>query len=325
MDSRRILITGLSSHLGGRLAGQLERVHSVDAIIGVDTSDPKHELQRTEFVRVDAEYGLLPRIVHAAAIDTVIDTRLIADPLLAAPARAHAVNVLGTASVVMACSGSDSPVRKLVFRSSANYYGSEQSDPAFFTEEMARSHPPRTEIERDIVQAEAAVAAFAARSPGKVVTTLRVADAIGGELRGSHLALLGLPVVPSILGFDPRCQFVHEDDVIGAVAHSVTNDLSGVYNVAADGVLALSEIASLLGKPLLPLLPPWGAVPIAASLRRLGLRMPLELLRQLRFGRGLDNRRLKAAGYHYRYTTREAALKLRAEQRLRPLLRNASF
>ena len=60
----------------------------------------------------------------------------------------------------------------------------------------------------------------------------------------------------------------------------------------------------------------------AAQLRRLGLRIPLEMVRQLRFGRGLDNRRLKATGYSYRYTTREAVLKLRAQQRLRPLLRS---
>ena len=52
--------------------------------------------------------------------------------------------------------------------------------------------------------------------------------------------------------------------------------------------------------------------------------MPLETLRELRFGRGLDNRRLKATGYSYRYTSREAVLKLRAQQRLRPLLRSGS-
>jgi UDP-glucose 4-epimerase len=52
------------------------------------------------------------------------------------------------------------------------------------------------------------------------------------------------------------------------------------------------------------------------------LAVPLEVVRELRFGRGLDNRRLKAAGYTYRYTTREALLKLRAHQRLRPLLRS---
>jgi UDP-glucose 4-epimerase len=154
------------------------------------------------------------------------------------------------------------------------------------------------------------------------VTILRVENEIGGELHGSRLAMFGLPIVPGMLGFDPRCQFVHEDDVVGALVHVCTHDLPGVYNVAADGVLALSEVASMLGKPLLPILPPWGMTLAAAGLRRLGFPVPLEALRELRFGRGLDNRRLKASGHTYRYTTREALLKLRASQRLRPLLRS---
>jgi UDP-glucose 4-epimerase len=79
---------------------------------------------------------------------------------------------------------------------------------------------------------------------------------------------------------------------------------------------------SLLGKAALPVLPPWGTGFTASQLRRLGLKVPVELARELVFGRGLDNRRLKAAGYAYRYTTREAVLKLRAQQRLRPLLQS---
>ena len=75
--SRRILITGLSSLWGGRLAQRLERDGSVEAIVGVDTTDPRHQLERTEFVRVDTDDVLLRRIVRAAAIDTVVDTRLI--------------------------------------------------------------------------------------------------------------------------------------------------------------------------------------------------------------------------------------------------------
>src|SRR6202035_5372884 len=75
---------------------------------------------------------------------------------------------------------------------------------------------------------------------------------------------------------------------------------------------------------MLPVLPPWGTGFAASQLQRLGLPVPVELLQQLRFGRGLDNRRLKATGYAYSYTTREAVLKLRAHQRLRPLLRSGS-
>jgi UDP-glucose 4-epimerase len=324
MESRRILITGLSSQWGGRLAQRLERAPGVEAVVGVDAIEPRHELHRTEFVRLDAQPALLRRVISAAQIDTVVDTRLLADPLDASLDQVHEINVIGTISVLSACSGEDSPVRKVVFKSSSLYYGSEPDDPSFFTEEMKRPHPPRTSIERDIVRAEHAVDEFRARNPDKRVTVLRVAGGIGEELAASHLALLNLPVVPSILGFDPRFQFIHEDDIVGALEHAVRNEIPGTYNVAGDGVLSLSEIVSALGKTMLPLLPPWGTDFAAAQLRRLGLRIPVEMVRELRFGRGLDNRRLKATGFAYRYTTRESVLKLRAQQRLRPLLRSGA-
>ena len=85
----------------------------------------------------------------------------------------------------------------------------------------------------------------------------------------------------------------------------------GVYNVAADGVLALSEIIGLLGKRR-------AADPAAVGhradrrpLRRLGFRIPDEAVNQLRFGRGVDNRLFKATGFDYGYTTREAVLQAR--------------
>ncbi len=320
MSSRRILITNLSSAWGGHLAQALERDPTVEAIVGIDGEDPRHELQRTEFVRVDTDAGLLGRILVAAGIDTVIDTRLQHDPMVVSLERAQEINVTGTRKLLAACAAPDSPVRKVVFKSSAHVYGSEPRDPLFLAEATVRQRPPRTAIERNLRDAEAAVAEFGQARPRAVVTILRCADALGGELRSSLQSMLSLPVIPSILGFDPRCQFIHQDDVIGALAHAATHDLPGAYNVAADGVLVLSEVVSLLGKPLLPILPPWGTEFAAAQLRRLGVQVPLELLRALRFGRGLDNRRLKASGFSLRYTTRETVLKLRAHQRLRPLL-----
>ena len=126
-----------------------------------------------------------------------------------------------------------------------------------------------------------------------------------------------------ILGFDPRYQFVHEDDVVHALEHAVSHEVPGVYNVAGDGVLALSEVAGLLGKPYAPILPPWGTGLAAAALRRVGVRIPPEAMNQLRFGRGLDNRRYKAAGFHYQHTSREAVLKLGEHLRLSPVVRGA--
>src|SRR5919109_1230547 len=265
MDSKRILVTGLSTYWGGRLAQALEAFPEVEAVVGVDSEEPQVELERTEYVKAGAQHALLRRVVEAAEIDTVVDTRLVVDSSTTTPAKAHENNVIGTMNILAACSGPRSPVRKFVFKSSAHFYGCEQDDPAFFDERMGRPHPPRTPIERDIVEAEGSVNEFAEKNPDLTVTILRFANVLGPDVRTSH---------------------------------------PGVYNVAADGVLALSEVAGLLGKTYVPLLPPWGTGLAAAALRRLGLKIPPEMLAQLRFGRGVDNRRYKATGFDYRYTSR---------------------
>jgi UDP-glucose 4-epimerase len=316
-ESKRILITGLSTYWGGRLAQFLEQQPGVEAIIGIDRTPPKFELERTEFVQVADSHSLIRRIVQGAEIDTVVDTRLVVDSVVTTPRRAHENNVIGTMNVLAACS----EVRKVVVKSSAHVYGCEQDDPAFFTEAHAAKHPARTPIERDIREAEGLVADFARRHPDKTVTVLRFTNSLGPTLRTSHTRLLSLPVVPAIFGFDPRYQFIHEDDIANALQHAVLFDLPGAYNAAGDGVLVLSEIASLLGKTFAPVLPFVGTGLAVQALRRLGLRVGPEVTRQLRYGRALDNRRLKATGFRFRYTTRETVIKLREHQRLDPLLR----
>src|SRR3954468_10800144 len=122
-DSKRILITGLSTYWGGRLAQFLEREPGVEAIIGVDRTPPKVELERTEFVQVSDAHSLIRRIVDAPEIDTLVDTRLVVDSIVTTPRRAHENNVIGTMNILAACSGRDSPVRKIVVKSSAHHYG----------------------------------------------------------------------------------------------------------------------------------------------------------------------------------------------------------
>jgi UDP-glucose 4-epimerase len=317
----RVLVTGISTYWGGRLAQALESHPEIEAIVGVDSNDPTRELERTEFVKVGNQHSLIGRIVRAAELDTVVDTRLVVNSMSTLPRLAHENNVIGTMNVLAACSGSDSPVRKFVFKSSAHYYGSHVDDPAFFTEDMRRPHPTRTAIERDVVEAETSVAEFADRRRDATVTVLRCVNVLGPDVVTPHTRMFSLPLVPMVLGFDPRYQFVHEDDVVSALEHAVFNHTPGTYNVAADGVLALSEAIGLLGKRPLPVLPPWGTGLNAAPLRRLGFRIPDEMVDQLRFGRAVDNRKFKAAGFRYEYTSREAVLKFGEHLRLHPVVR----
>jgi UDP-glucose 4-epimerase len=317
----RVLVTGLSTYWGGRLAQALEGFEQVEAIIGVDSREPRLELERTEYVKVTNQHSLLQRIVRAAEIDTVIDARLSVNGVTRSERDAHENNVIGTMNILAACSGPDSPVRKFVFKSSTHYYGSEQDDPAFFTERMRRPHPPTSGLERDIVEAESAVAEFAEKQDDVTVTILRCANVLGPDVDTPFTRMFALPVVPMLLGFDPRLQFVHEDDVVHALEHAAIAEVPGVYNVAADGILALSEAADLVGKRVAPVLPPIGLGLLTGPLRRLGLRIPVEMEHLLRFGRGVDNRLYKATGFRYGFTSRETVIRLGEHLRLARVMR----
>lgn len=318
-QTKRVLVTGLSTYWGGRLAQALEQDSSIDTIIGVDSKEPTCELQRTEFVKISNQHSLIRRIVDAVKIDTVVDARLVVDSLLGPTRAIHENNVIGTMNILAACSG-PSPVRKYVFKSSAHYYGCEQDDPAFFSEEMRRPHEPRTSVERDIVEAESAVAGFSDQHPDVDVSVVRFVNVLGPSIKTSHIRLFSLPMVPAIFGFDPRYQFIHEDDVVGVLSHFTRHQLPGIFNAGADGTLCLSEVADLLDKRLLPVLPPRGSGTAFGLMRRAGLRLPSEAVNQLKFGRAVDNRKLKASAYRFKYTTREAVESFAEHLRLNPFV-----
>jgi len=146
---RRVLVTGLGTFWGGRAAQALEQDEDVEVIVGLDVDEPSVELERTEFVRADEGYSILSRIVKAAHIDTILHTFLIVDTTRTAPRTVHETNVIGTMNLLAAASGT-STVRTLVVKSSTLVYGSNPEDPAWFSEEMRRSRPPRTPVEQEL-------------------------------------------------------------------------------------------------------------------------------------------------------------------------------
>src|SRR6266513_2317310 len=147
----RVLVTGLSTHWGGKLAQTLENRSDVDVVVGLDTKDPTVPLERTEFVRSDSSYSILARIVKATQIDTVLHTHLIVDSTLASSRRLHEVNVIGTMNLLAAAGAAGSPVRKVVLKSSGLVYGSNYRDPYCFREEDKRTRAPRTNVERSLL------------------------------------------------------------------------------------------------------------------------------------------------------------------------------
>lgn len=256
---RTVLITGVSRYLGGQMAALLAEDPSFD-VIGVDVVAPTHPIPGITFVRADIRNPVIAKIMGEAAVDTVVHLGVIATPKQAGGRTTMKdINVIGTMQLLSACQRTPA-LRHLVVKSTAAIYGSGPKDPALFTEDMEPKHRPSSGWAKDSAEVESYVRGFGRRRPDVGVTTLRFAHIVGPQMRTGHTAYFELPVVPTVLGFDPRLQFVHEADALGALRASVVTSNAGTFNIAGDGVLFLSQAVRAMGKtsvavpaPLFPL------------------------------------------------------------------------
>lgn len=300
---RRVLITGLATFWGGRLAQALEADPDVDVIIGLDTREPRVKLERTEYVRSDENYSILSRIVKATGVDTIAHTFLVVDSTQMSSRSMHEINVIGTMNLFAAASAADSTVRTVVVKSSSLVYGSSPKDPYWFRETDQRASSPRSRVERSLLEVESYVRDFARDNPHVCLSLLRFCNVIGPEIETPFTKALRLPFVPKVAGYDPRFQLVHEHDVVSAILFALDQRVPGVFNIAGDGMLPWSEIMAIVGKRGIPM-PPVGIDVATGPLRRLGLvDLAPELIELLKYGRGIDNSRFKQAGFQYRYTS----------------------
>jgi UDP-glucose 4-epimerase len=294
MMARRIVITGISDHWATELARQLERDPSVEFLAGIDTEPPAADLERTELIEADIRNPLLSRLLPSTEADTLVHCGLRWYPARGKPDRAlHDINVIGALQLLAACEKTTT-LRTVIARGSAAIYGSEGAAPFFFTEEMARRYPLRTRFQRDVGELENYFENFARRHPEITCCMLRYQPEIGPDLRTPLVRFLSLPVVPTQLGFDPRLQFIHSSDATGALVATVRNPVRGPVNVAPSGAVSLSRILRTAGKPSVPIPHPL----FGPALTQLGRRLRMggtydDGVRLLRFGRGVDNTRLR--------------------------------
>jgi UDP-glucose 4-epimerase len=317
---KRVLVTGLSTFWGGRVAQALEADPNVDVIVGMDSEEPTVPLERTEYVKADQSYSILARLVKATQVDTIVHTFLVVDSTRASSRALHEINVIGTMNLLAAAGAPDSSVRHIVVKSSALIYGTGESDPYWFDESATRRAPLRTKVERSLVEVEGYLADFADENPHVTVTLLRFANVLGDAIRTPLSKLLDGRGVPAIAGFDPLLQFVEESDVVRAITHVMDREVPGIFNVGGDGKIPWSECVSICGGRLLPVLPPIATEQILAPFNQV-FDLPSEVLQLLKFGRGIDNRRLKQTGFRYTHTSAGAVDSYARSRRLRRVVK----
>jgi UDP-glucose 4-epimerase len=304
--ARIVLVTGVSRFLGARVANALQADPGIERVIGVDTVPPTTSLGRTEFVRVDIRTPSIAKVIASAEVDTVVHLNLVTTPS-GSRASMKELNVIGTMQLLAACQRSPD-MRKLVVRSSAAVYGSSPCDPAVFTEENEPVEAPSSGYAKDAVEVEGYVRGLKRRRSDLTVSILRFANFLGPGVDSPLTRYFRLPVVPTVLGFDPRLQFVHEDDGVEVLRRMTAEDHPGTFNVAGDGVLLLSQALRRAGRPTVPM--PAQAMGLLGDVgKRLG-GLPgfsPELLRWLTYGRVVDVDRLERELHWRPKYTSEAA------------------
>lgn len=319
---RRVLITGIAGHLAGAVARALEQRDDVLEVIGVDVREPTTDLRRTEFVRADIRNPLVARVITASQVDTVVHMATTAGPSAAGGrARMKELNVIGAMQLLAACQKAPS-LRRFVLKSTAAVYGSAHDDPALFREDQRPSRPAVHGFAKDATEIESYTRSFARRRTDVGVTTLRFANFLGGQIRGALDALFSFPAVPTLMGYDPRLQFVHEEDAIEVLVRTATGDHPpGTYNVAGRGVLYLTQCARLAGRPSVPVPPPLVSAVAGAFRRHRKADVPADQIRFLQHGRGIDTTRLEEDfRFTPRWSSREAFEDYLRQRRIRGLI-----
>ncbi|GHJ46268.1 hypothetical protein Cs7R123_36100 [Catellatospora sp. TT07R-123] len=302
---RVVIVTGISRFLGATVAARIAATPGVSRVIGVDRADPPSELRPllrgVRVHRIDLSDGA-GELVELGA-EALVHLAVMSSPDgRGGRAAMKDQNVIGTMHLLAACQQMPS-LRRLVLRSSTAAYGASFRDPAVFTEDTEPRAVPRGGYARDILDIEGYVRGFRRRNPRVTTTVLRFAPFVGPRADTGLLQLLAQPVVPTVLGRDPRLQFIHADDALEILCRSVLEDHQGVFNVAGPGTITLSQAIRRLGRVALPV--PEGTLQSATVYAGgVGGLSSLDQVDLFVHGRVVDTARLTA---QYGFTPRSTA------------------
>ncbi|VEG51588.1 NAD-dependent epimerase/dehydratase [Mycolicibacterium aurum] len=306
-----VLVTGACRFLGGYLTARLAQNPLINHVIAVDAVAPSKDLLRrmgrAEFVRADIRNPFIAKVIRNGDVDTVVHAAAASyAPRSGGRATLKELNVMGAIQLFAACQKAPS-VRRVILKSTSEVYGSSSRDPVLFSESSSRRRPPGEGFARDSIDIEGYARGLGRRRPDIAVTILRLANMIGPAMDSALSRYLAGPVVPTVIGHDPRLQLLHEQDALGALERATMAGRSGAFNVGAAGVIMMSQAIRRAGRIALPV--PRSTLVAVDSLWRAARSTELdrEQLDYLSYGRVMDTTRMRnELGYTPKWTTAEA-------------------
>jgi UDP-glucose 4-epimerase len=302
----RLLITGIAGGQGRLVA---KRVANEFEISGVDVvpweGGPREVVVHTGDLRSKKLEDIFRRERPSAAVHLAFVRHFRLDPAVR-----HDVNVSGTKRLLEYCARYG--VKKLVILSSSYVYGALPENPYYMDEDTALSVSRHYPEIRDLVEVDTLCTAFLWKYPEIATAILRPVNTIGYYVHSAIGVYLKLRYVPTIFGFDPLMQFVHEDDVAEAIARTLETGARGVFNVAGPGSVPLRvAIRETGGTPFS--LPEVAARAVFGRLFRYGLYpFPADAIDFVKYPCTIDGRRfVDATGFKPLFTLEETLRSVR--------------
>ncbi len=258
---KKILITGIAGGQGRLLAARLSGEWQVT---GVDRVDWPSAPPGVAVHVLDLRKRSFDNIFRIERPEAVVHLAFVRHFRIDPRVR-HEVNVEGTGRLLRNCA--EYGVKQLVVLSSAYVYGALPDNPRYVREDhplnVSRTFPEL----RDLAEVEGLVGQFLWRYPEVATSILRPVNTLGEYVHSAIATYLRLDVVPTVTGFDPMMQFIHERDLTEAIRLALVHKLRGVFNVVGPGAVPLKTAIRACGRRRLSVPEPLARLLIAQLFR----------------------------------------------------------
>jgi UDP-glucose 4-epimerase len=300
----RILVTGAATWTGGSLVRRLETRPDV-TVFAVDDHEPRLTFG-SDFQQLSLDRLALAKYVLEVAPTIVIHLQSVHHTSEEGRNTEAEERIVGALALFGAIERLSS-IRSVVVKSDTAVYGASPRNPSVLTEQTRPQGRP-SRFQRDLTEMERFIDEARERHANISFTTLRFAPIFGPRVGNPLSRYLTLPTVPTLMGFDPRLQFIHEIDAVRALEHAIDNPRPGTFNVAAAGQMYLSRVLRL-GRRIPQPLPGRTFDGALRGLARFGVRSPEHLRGLLKHGRVTDTTRMREdLGFSPSYTCRQTVL-----------------
>ena len=297
----KVVITGITGRLGRIVAQRLHRDPRY-RVVGVDRRPFLGKPKDIEHHQVDLRSKKAQDIFRAGDVAALIHMGLMHAPR-ASSAELYSWNIRGTARLLEYCMAYNVP--KVIVLSSANVYGPRPENAQFLTEEAPLLAAQRFPAMRDLVEIDHMASSFFWRARDIDTVILRPVHILGG-VHNAPSNYLRMKTAPTLLGFDPMVQIIHERDVAEAIVCALRRGVRGIYNVTGPGEVPMSTVLDELGRQTIPIPHPL-AKPIWSAAFRLGLSSyPVDEFDFIRYICMVDGSRAERdLGFRPRYSLKE--------------------